>query len=1449
MTVFTKQGPTFVVFALALALAASAFLMSPGTSVADTHDGPRVLIEPRVPDSASPGQPFSVEVWSVPYNGAESAGWDFKVGYERVHVLAVNPLVDAIGTQSHDTHPCGFAFNDHMGDDGGFVAVAMACTRGFEGPTALVEIVFETMEHVSVGESVAFDIFDSTVGNIGIPTSLIDSWGGQAAVHILGGICGDQNGDGKVNILDAIIDLKFVVGEPPPPTDLQRFLGDLDRNGEIDIIDVIIMLQHLVGLLDIAQIGCGPMEHHEGSIYGYKFNDPNMNGLVDDGESRMSGWTIQLLAFQEEEDTFVIVDETVTMEDDLSTPDRDETGFYWFDGLHPGEYVVREERRDGWEQSWPPTAAAWMGGDQEVDQVETDAGGRAAIDLVRSTVDGAYWIKFGVEFGGLSSPATALHIHVGEESENGEVLYDLVESSPSVSPGFEDQVSGMFRLVDNPRQSDLSIQEQIILLLNRGLYVNLHSEDHPGGEIRGQISSMNNRHHITLSPGEEHDLEGDFSNYEHPADTPGRILAIKFEDLNGNGVLDPGEPRLADVAIELFDSNGEHIETVRTMEDDPDSFGREEGRAHFFDLTPDTYTLREVVPDGWGATTPTEVEVDVPPGTVKVVFFGNCLGQCQEPLGDTYTIEGIKFEDRNGNGQRDNDEPGVSGVHIQVLDSGGNLVEEKWTDGDDPGTPNDDETGRFRFVDLAEGEYTVREILQEGWESTTPEARTVNVGSHPEPMSSHGEFGCDHVLFVANEGNGGGGQTIAQVDCYGNVSTYTGGFDGVSGLTGASSGPHDGQTFASDDRQAGQNIYHVDLGTGNVDPILSGSSAVNPNTLSWDSSGRMLVGDAGHRILRLSMDSSFNLVSEEVLAEGFSVPQGVVEDPVTKNVYFTDSTGFVYLIHPTDTLPVTTATVSVLPIGSVAPSNEGNLVMDGDGNLYLSDFNNRIIKVEFTTPRDASTAQWKDVVAISEASCPPDQAGRAFMPGFRGLLIPNPGAVHSEILIVTGYCEDKIGIFQAADLQSAWDTDIPITSLPAPFAENPGSGLDGILDGPFGMVLQYVGDNWEPGPDTPYIEFGNRREEEEGCSCIIGIFEEDQTHDWWVRSNPDPDNDDGGDRRMIKVVASTVSDDETGSITVTIFYGNPDDPTTVTDTVTVDHTGSDSEHVGWLDVDTGRMAFDENYLMRVTYSGNAPHYKLGWKPDEGWRFDDGEHGPALREPYLHIGTNDIKYNEAVNQVWVVKANKDEEVTLEFWTDTANNGADQASEITVEVRGLPDGTPVLGPQTIELEVDNGKEVKFTVPHDGWYGVFMGDMENPGHYRVVRRGDNGLLWLWPCIEDDDHEDSDTIRGMKFVDLNGNGQRDNDEPGMPGVEIQVLDSNGNLVDSAWTWDDDDQTSEDEAGWFRFGGLHPGVYTVKEIVPEGWEPTTPLELTVSIDDDSQDPIYISFGNWMGPQ
>jgi len=101
------------------------------------------------------------------------------------------------------------------------------------------------------------------------------------------------------------------------------------------------------------------------------------------------------------------------------------------------------------------------------------------------------------------------------------------------------------------------------------------------------------------------------------------VCGVTWEDLDADGVRDEGEPRLGGVRTELLraDPHAEPVlvtTAITSAETGAYSFTVEE-------VPPATSSLmvRERVPDGWRATTPTEVWLTAGPGEEAEIDFGN----------------------------------------------------------------------------------------------------------------------------------------------------------------------------------------------------------------------------------------------------------------------------------------------------------------------------------------------------------------------------------------------------------------------------------------------------------------------------------------------------------------------------------------------------------------------------------------------------------------------------------------------------------------------------------------------------------------------------------------------------------------------------------------------------------------------------------------------------------
>jgi hypothetical protein len=127
-----------------------------------------------------------------------------------------------------------------------------------------------------------------------------------------------------------------------------------------------------------------------------------------------------------------------------------------------------------------------LSGQNEVPAVETSATGEAEF-----TVPANDTMKFRVNITGISN-ASAAHIHMGKAGANGDVIVDLLNAPESKG---KDTAYGMiFRgnLSDSNLKGTMqgkTLDDLTAAMESGDTYVNVHTTEHPDGEIRGQLSN------------------------------------------------------------------------------------------------------------------------------------------------------------------------------------------------------------------------------------------------------------------------------------------------------------------------------------------------------------------------------------------------------------------------------------------------------------------------------------------------------------------------------------------------------------------------------------------------------------------------------------------------------------------------------------------------------------------------------------------------------------------------------------------------------------------------------------------------------------------------------------------------------------------------------------------------------------------------------------------------
>jgi hypothetical protein len=195
--------------------------------------------------------------------------------------------------------------------------------------------------------------------------------------------------------------------------------------------------------------------------------------------------------------------------------------------------------------------------------------------------------------------------------------------------------------------------------------------------------------------------------------TTGNLIIYKYNDLDGNGSWDVGEPYLS----------GWHFD-VTGPQTFMDQVTDGTGKITLSDIAIGNYTITEhtPLPAGWVNTDPPGSPPLTKPATVNAgatteVWFGNY---------QTATKSGIKFNDLDADGVKDAGEPGLGGWTIYVdYDNDGIL------DAGEPSAVTAAVTGAYTITGIVPGTWRVKEEAQAGWTCSYPA-----LGYHEETFTS-----------------------------------------------------------------------------------------------------------------------------------------------------------------------------------------------------------------------------------------------------------------------------------------------------------------------------------------------------------------------------------------------------------------------------------------------------------------------------------------------------------------------------------------------------------------------------------------------------------------------------------------------------------------------------------------------------------------------------------------
>ena len=482
-----------------------------------------------------------------------------------------------------------------------------------------------------------------------------------------------------------------------------------------------------------------------GLIAGRRWNDTDRDGGRDVDEPFTNGWTITLVNSAGQ-----ITSTTVTADWDrdgngVIDPET-ETGWYRFENLRPGQYIVRETSDVWWKQTVPSIGDA-----------------KTVFDLDRQfnfTAAGTNWNNWG---------------GLGEKWFYGRNGWHFITPEGDI-----------YLWNKSPRTS---LTGTPVAQVNSRFYDDVSLITDPSNVLEYRQQILEGQSSFGL----------DFGDYQlQPATVRGRM----WHDLNGNGVYDVNEPFLNGTSIKVLNAAGTVVATTLTTDIDLNDDGTidpltEHGWYVFDQLLPGQYTIVDELPSNAWRTAPTDpvavlaVQLDqsfkftksakdwynwagqqekwfygtngwnyvVPDGTIfqwvrgsQSPVVGNEIAKLSERyyqhpediydprqpetyrvhLNEGATVDGFDFgialsvtgltgqffEDLNRNGQYDSGEPTQNGARVDLLDSTGQIVATTITTSVDLNgngvIDSPQESGWYTITGLGEGPYEVQFVPLNG---------------------------------------------------------------------------------------------------------------------------------------------------------------------------------------------------------------------------------------------------------------------------------------------------------------------------------------------------------------------------------------------------------------------------------------------------------------------------------------------------------------------------------------------------------------------------------------------------------------------------------------------------------------------------------------------------------------------------------------------------------------
>lgn len=223
---------------------------------------------------------------------------------------------------------------------------------------------------------------------------------------------------------------------------------------------------------------------------------------------------------------------------------------------------------------------------------------------------------------------------------------------------------------------------------------------------------------------------------------PASLGDFVWEDRNGNGTQDQGEPGIVGATVRLLNSAGAFISSTTT---------NGSGFYQFANLPKGDYVLEFIAPTGYVATVKlneagkdaADSDADRNTGRTGVVTLN--AGE-DDPSNDAgfyrpASLGDRVWDDRNKNGVQDLGEPGISGAKVTLYDAEGNEIASTLTDS----------SGLYQFGNLPPGRYTIGFERPRGGYVFTAQFQGANTGADSNANVNTGR--SDVVILASGDVN------------------------------------------------------------------------------------------------------------------------------------------------------------------------------------------------------------------------------------------------------------------------------------------------------------------------------------------------------------------------------------------------------------------------------------------------------------------------------------------------------------------------------------------------------------------------------------------------------------------------------------------------------------------------------------------------------------------------